>query len=36
MVLEGGGKSKGYTSQVLLSWSVINMGTVGLRKALAD
>ena len=32
---EGGGGSKGYTSQVLLSWSVVNMGTAGLRKALA-
>ena len=30
---EGGG---GYASRVLLSWSVVNMGTAGLRKALAD
>ena len=37
----GGGEGRGDggeggTSQVLLSWSVGNMGTAGLRKALAD
>ena len=36
MVWKGGGGSEGYTSQVLLSWSVVKMGTAGLRKALAD
>ena len=33
---KGGGGGEGYTSRVLLSWSVVNMGTAGLRKALAD
>ena len=31
MVWEGGGGSEGYTSRVLLSWSVVNMETAGLK-----